>query len=95
MKEISSLVNSVRYNRFQLLSLINENVDRINRPLDKFESLESTIYRMNIETYEELVLLTDRYEQSIIGDKNINREPENEPQVVQNRKKKVIPKITF
>ena len=32
--------------------------------LDKCESLESTIYRMNIETYEELVALSDRYEHS-------------------------------
>ena len=30
---------------------------------------------MNIETYEELVALSDRYEQS---NKNITREPENE-----------------
>ena len=34
---------------------------------------------MNIETYEELVALSDRYEQSILANKNITREPENEP----------------
>ena len=33
LKAISRLINSARYNRFQLLSLINKNVDRINRPL--------------------------------------------------------------
>ena len=32
LKVISRLINSSRYNRFQLLSLINKNVDRINRP---------------------------------------------------------------
>ena len=47
--------------------------------LDKCESLESTIYRMNIEIYEELVALSDRYEQSILANKNVTREPENEP----------------
>ena len=34
---------------------------------------------MNIEIYEELVALSDRCEQSILANKNINREPENEP----------------
>ena len=34
---------------------------------------------MNIQTYEELVVLSDRYEQSIVTNKNITREPENEP----------------
>ena len=34
---------------------------------------------MNIETYEELVALSERYEQSIAANKNITREPENEP----------------
>ena len=35
---------------------------------------------MNIETYEELVALSDTYEQSILANKNITREPapENE-----------------
>ena len=47
--------------------------------LGKCQSLESTIYRMNIETYKELVVLSDRYEQSILANKNVNREPENEP----------------
>ena len=32
LKAISRLINSARYNRFQLLSLINKNIDRINRP---------------------------------------------------------------
>ena len=32
LKAISRLINSARYNRFQLLSLINKNVDRISRP---------------------------------------------------------------
>ena len=47
--------------------------------LDKCESPESKICRRNIETYEELVALSDRNEQSILANKNINREPENEP----------------
>ena len=34
---------------------------------------------MNVETYKELVALSDRYEQSIVASKNITREPENEP----------------
>ena len=36
---------------------------------------------MNIETYEELVALSDRYEQSIaiVANENIIREPEKEP----------------
>ena len=34
---------------------------------------------MNIETYEELVPLSDRYEQSILANKNVTREPENGP----------------
>ena len=33
---------------------------------------------MNIETYEELVALSERYEQSIAANKNITREHENE-----------------
>ena len=33
---------------------------------------------MNIETYEELVAFLDRCEQSILANKNITREPENE-----------------
>ena len=33
---------------------------------------------MNIETYEELVALSDRYGQSILANKNITIEPENE-----------------
>ena len=41
LKAILRLINSVRYNRFQLLSLINENVDRINRPLDRRTGIES------------------------------------------------------
>ena len=32
-KEISRLINSARYNRFQLLSLINKDVDHTNWPL--------------------------------------------------------------
>ena len=32
LKAISRLINSARYNRFQLLSLINKNIDFINRP---------------------------------------------------------------
>ena len=34
---------------------------------------------MNIETCEELVALSDRYKQSILANKNITGEPENEP----------------
>ena len=33
MKAISRLINSARYNRLQLLSLINKTVDHINRPI--------------------------------------------------------------
>ena len=33
LKAISRLIYSARYNRFQLLSLVNKNVNRINRPL--------------------------------------------------------------
>ena len=47
--------------------------------LDKCESLESTVYGMNIEAYEELVVHTDRYEQFILASRNITIEPENEP----------------
>ena len=50
---------------------------------------------MNIETYIELVALSDRYEQSILANKNVNREPENEPASGSELKKKMIPKITF
>ena len=34
---------------------------------------------MNIETYDELVALSDRYKQSVLANRNITREPENEP----------------
>ena len=42
--------------------------------LDKCVSLRSTVYRMNIETYEELVSLSDRYEESIVASGNTNEE---------------------
>ena len=42
--------------------------------LDKCVSLRSTVYHMNIETYEELVSLSDRYEESIVASGNTNEE---------------------
>ena len=42
--------------------------------LDKCVSLRSTVYCMNIETYEELVSLSDRYEESIVANGNTNEE---------------------
>ena len=42
--------------------------------LDKCVSLRSTVYRMNIETYEKLVSLSDRYEESIVASGNTNEE---------------------
>ena len=49
--------------------------------LDKCVSLCSTVYHMNIRTYEELVSLSDRYEESIVASGKTNEEtgiiPEN------------------
>ena len=42
--------------------------------LDKCVSLRSTVYRMNIEPHEELVSLSDRYEESIVASGNTNEE---------------------
>ena len=50
---------------------------------------------MNIETYEELVALSDRYEQSILANKSITREPENESASSSESAKKMVPKIAF
>ena len=47
--------------------VIRDDADKIVMVhLDKCVSLRSTVYRMNIETYEELVSLSDRYEESIV-----------------------------
>ena len=42
--------------------------------LDKCVSLRSTVYRMNIETYVELVSFADRYKESIVANGNTNEE---------------------
>ena len=46
--------------------------------LDKCLSLESTVYQMNTETYEESVYLSNWYEQSVVTIRNTTTEPGNE-----------------
>ena len=50
---------------------------------------------MNIKTHEELVPLSDRYEQSIVANKNITREPENEPASSSESAKENDTEVTF
>ena len=45
--------------------------------LDKCVSLRSTVYHMNIETYEELVSLSDGCEEGIVASGNTNEETGN------------------